>query len=116
MATSPNQQDASHPAHRPAEPEHPMMLDGGLVPGDVELMARCLLEEMLMVGTPADQLRTMTKDPEYQALCAMREVLGDRLDEILDQSLQRVGVHRFATNELTSDVRSASLTVSASGD
>jgi len=114
MATSPIQHDPLHPANRPAEPEHPMMLNGGMVLGDVELMARCMFEELLMVGTPADQLRSMTNDPEYQALYSMRDVLGDRLDEILDQTLQRVGVHRFATSESTSDVRSASLTVNAS--
>jgi hypothetical protein len=114
MATSPDQHDQTHPANRPAEPEHPMMLDGSMVPGDVELMARCLFEEMLMVGTPAARLRDMSNDPEYQALYAMRVAIGNRLDEILNETLCRVGVHHHTTDESTSDVRSASLTVHAS--
>jgi len=109
------QPDASHPANRPAEPDHPMMLDGAMTPGDVELMARCVFEELLMVGTPAEQLRAMAHDPEYQALYAMRDALGSRLDELLDESLRRVGVHRHITHESENDVRSATLTVNASG-
>lgn len=115
MATNPFDHDPSHPANRPAEPEHPMMLDGTMVPGDVELMARCIFEELLMVGTPSAQLRDMSNDPEYQALYAMRVSLGFRLDAILDETLRRVGVHRHVTSESESDVRSATLTVNASG-
>ena len=115
MAIEHFQHDATHPATRPAEPDHPMMLDGSMVPGDVELMARCIFEELLMVGTPGETLRAMSRDPEYQALYAMRDALGARLDELLDDTLRRVGVHRYITCESENDVRAATLTVNASG-
>jgi hypothetical protein len=115
MAIEHTQHDASHPANRPVEPDHPMMLNGSVVPGQVELMARCVFEELLMIGTPREHLRAMTHDPEYQALHAMRDALGSRLDELLDESLRRVGVHHLVTHESRSDVRAATLTVNASG-
>ena len=115
MATEHEHDGPSHPADRPVEPDHPMVLNGGAVMGNVELMARCMIEEMLQVGTPAERLRAMSRDPEYQALAAMRRSLGDRLDEIIEQALARVGVHRHATREATGDVRPASLTIGATG-
>lgn len=115
MAIEQLQHDASHPANRPAEPDHPMILDGSMVPGDVELMARCIFEELLLIGTPIEQLRAMSNDPEYQALYGMRLALGARLDELLDETRGRVGVHRHVTHESDNDVRTATLTINASG-
>lgn len=106
--------ESSHPADRPIEPEHPMILDGSMTPGDVEFMAVCLFEELLLVGTPLETLRAMTTDPEYQALYGMRLTLGSRLDAILDRIHARVGSHRHATRESHNDVRPATLTVNAS--
>lgn len=105
----------SHPADRPVEPDHPMMLNAGAVAGDMELMARCMIEEMLKVGLPAQQLRAMSHDAEYQALWSMRRALGARLDEIIDEALRRVGVHHHGERESQGDVRPATLTVGSSG-
>lgn len=106
--------ESLHPADRPIEPDHPMILDGSMTPGDVEFMAICMFEELLIVGTPLAQLRAMTTDPEYQALYGMRLALGSRLDAILDRIHARVGSHRHATRESASDVRPATLTIHAS--
>jgi len=117
LASSHHAQDdgAAHPADRPAEPEHPMMLNGQIVPGDVVIMARCLFEELLQVGLAPGEIAAMTHDPNYQALVSMRQQLGKALDDILDATVQRIGRHRFRTTEHTGHVQSASLTVSAAG-
>lgn len=106
---------ATHPADRPAEPEHPMMLNGQIVPGDVEIMARCLFEELLQVGVSPEELVALSHDPTYQALYSMRVQLGEGLDAILDRTVQRVGRHRHRTIEHTGDVQAVSLTVNAAG-
>lgn len=119
FASSPHSHEddaiASHPAERPAEPDHPMMLNGQIVPGDVEIMARCLFEELLQVGIAPAEIAAMTHDSNYQALISMRQQLGAGLDAILDATVQRIGRHRFRTSEHTGHVQSASLTVSAAG-
>jgi len=113
LGTEHDQPDAiDHPAQRPAEPDHPMALDGAVVAGDADLMARCMIEELLQVGLPARELLDMSRDPNYQALFAARRVLGDaRMDRLIDQTLSRVGQHRFRTVEQTGDVQAAPLTV-----
>lgn len=117
LAPSPHAHDesAAHPADRPAEPEHPMMLNGQIVPGDVEIMARCLFEELLQVGVSPEELVALSHDPTYQALYSMRVQLGEGLDAILDRTVQRVGRHRHRTIEHTGDVQAVSLTVNAAG-
>jgi hypothetical protein len=79
-------------------------------------MAVCVFEELLMIGTPVEQLRAMTCDREYQALFGMRLALGARLDAILDRVHARIGRHRHTTRESSNDVRPATLTVNATGD
>lgn len=104
-----------HPADRPVEPEHPMLLDGQFASGDVEIMARCLFEELLQAGVAPDELEALSHDPAYQALYALRVQLGERLDAILGQTLQRVGRHRHRTVEHLGNVQGVSLTVNAAG-
>jgi hypothetical protein len=107
--------ESTHPANRPIEPEHPMMLDGSMTPGDVEFMAACVFEELLMVGTPLERLRDMTIDPEYQALYGMRLALGPRLDEILDRIHGRADCERIRATQTTC-VRSTSCQPSTTGN
>ena len=73
----------THPADRPQEPEHPMYLDGDVVPGNVSLMVRCMVEEMLQIGMSADELITMSRDTNYQALYAAWQELGNEFDELV---------------------------------
>lgn len=104
--------DPSHPASRPMEPDHPLILDGGVVPGDAELMVRCMIEELLQVGLSRRELLGMSRDPNYQGLFAARRDLGDaRMDELMEDSFNRVGRHRHRTVEFTGEVQSATLTV-----
>lgn len=99
-------------ADRPAEPDHPMLLDGALVPGDLMLMVRCMLEEMLQVGLSPAELADMSRDENYQALFAARRSLGDsHFDELLDQIVRRVGRHRYRTVEATGDVQGVALSI-----
>lgn len=87
-----------HPAQRPAEPDHPMILEGGVVPGDTRYMAQCLLEEMLQAGLDRDDLLEMSRDPNYQALHAARVTLGDDPFElILQGAAARCGFLRVKT-------------------
>lgn len=75
-------------------------------------MARCMLEELLQVGMSAERLTAMTRDPEYQALYALRITLGDDvLDQLIDKTISRVGQHRHRTVEHTGDVQSVPLTI-----
>jgi hypothetical protein len=106
----------AHPAERPAEPDHPMMLDGHMVPGDVELMIRCMIEELLLLGTSFEDLCAMTREPNYQALYAARCEMGDeRMDAVLARTYQRVGRHHHADREHHGDVQPATLTIGRTG-
>lgn len=100
---------------RPAEPDHPMSLEGGMVPGDAALMATCMLEELLLLGTSADTLVHMTRTPMYQALHAARCTLGDvAMDALLDEVISRVGSFHHRTHEHAGDVQSVHLSVGLS--
>jgi hypothetical protein len=85
---------------RPAEPDHPMVLEGGVVPGDTRFMMTCLFEEMLQAGITPRELAEMSVNPRYQALYAGRIALGDEAtNSLLAQTAQRIGVHRVRTRE-----------------
>lgn len=117
MNIDPHDHDAtaSHPANRPTEPDHPMLLDGQCVPGDVVLMARCLIEELLLLGTSFDELSAMTREPNYQALFAARQQIGDKeMDRLLVETFARIGRHHHRDREHHGDVQSATLTVGRS--
>jgi hypothetical protein len=102
----------THPHDKPLEPDHPMQLDGLMAPGDVSLMARCMIEEMLQVGIAPDQLAAMTRHPEYQALYAARCTLGDdAMDKLLADTFTRIGAHRYRTVESAGTSTPASLTI-----
>lgn len=102
------------PWERPVRPDHPMVVEGGLVDGDTRLMAVCLFEELLRTGISARDLRCMSADPNYQALYAIRASLGDQqTDALLSATVGRVGVHRFQTRESTETSMPAMLTIGA---
>lgn len=114
--------DHLHPAagvkpwERPVQPEHPMVVEGGLVPGDTRLMAVCLFEELLRTGMSIRDLRSMSLDPNYQALHAIRATLGnEQTDELLAETAGRVGVHRFRIRESVETLTPAGLTIGATG-
>lgn len=101
-----------NPAERPAEPEHPMLLDGGSAPGDMALMARCMTEDLFQSGLSLQEVLEMSRDPNYQALFSMRVGLGDvRFEELVTGSAARVGRHRYRVNENTGTTQPVTLTV-----
>ena len=103
----------NHPADRPQEPDHPMYLDGDVVPGNVSLMVRCMVEEMLQIGMSAHELITMSHDTNYQALYAARQELGYQFDELVNDAYRRVGKFNFQTSEQDGTTQSATLTVNS---
>jgi hypothetical protein len=104
--------EAVHPAQRPVEPEHPMMLDGDVIPGDPLLMARCMIEELLMMGMPLDEVQALSRDPNIQALYSMRITLGESaFEEIVEEVAQRIGRRTYRTVEHTGDVQGVTLTL-----
>lgn len=104
--------DENHPSRRPVEPEHPMVLEGGVTQGDTAFMLRCMAEEFLIAGTSAASLVSMLRDPEYQALHAAVSVLGSEAAEaIVEEAASRVGVHRHSVRESLDQWSPATLTI-----
>ena len=104
------------PWERPAEPEHPMVVEGDVIPGDTAFMFRCLIEEMLRAGLSASELGAMSRNPNYQGLYAARVSLGgDAVDRIINEAAGSTGMHRVRMWEATGSAAPATLTVSAAG-
>ena len=111
---SDNDHPDAKPWERPVEPDHPMMVEGGIVDGDTAFMARCLFEELLRGGLSLHDLRAMTCNPQYQALYAIRTALGpERVELELARTAARVGIHRFVTKESIEQFAPATLTIGA---
>lgn len=99
---------------RPSEPDHPMILEGGMVEGDTRLMLRILAEELLRSGIEPDALMSLSRDAGYQALYAARCALGDGpADDEIRDAITRVGAGRAEVWESGARVSAATLTVSA---
>ncbi|MBK9189630.1 MAG: hypothetical protein IPM33_11820 [Phycisphaerales bacterium] len=103
------------PRLRPAEPDHPMSLEGDVISGDPALLVRCLAEEMLMGGMSGPELTALSHSPQYQSLYAARVSLGhEATDRILGEVFARVGV--FSSEVWESPIQDetpVALTVSA---
>ncbi len=92
--------------NKPSEPDHPMLLDGRVIPGDTVFMVRCLFEEMLFAGLTSNRLMEMSHSPYYQGLYAARTALGDsKFNEILHDVSARIGVHQVRVSEVSVDQR-----------
>ncbi|MCA9410792.1 MAG: hypothetical protein KC944_06260 [Candidatus Omnitrophica bacterium] len=86
--------------NRPIEPDHPMSLEGGVIDGDLRLMVRCQLEDMLMFGTRPEELLAMADDPNFQGLYAAKQTLGqESFEKIFEETLKRIGIHRVSSEE-----------------
>jgi hypothetical protein len=86
-----------HPATRAVEPEDPMTLNATSVPGDPEVMLRCVIQEYARMGWDAPAILGLFRDPLYPALHALLDWYGEpRLRERLHAELARIGVLRFA--------------------
>jgi len=92
-------------SERPAAPDPAMILEGGVVPGDVTLLVRCMVEELLQMGMAFEQVVAMSHDAGYQALFAARQTMGDQdFDRVIEDCHRRVGrvVHRTSEPETQS--------------
>jgi hypothetical protein len=98
----PNPNDCcSGECDRPAEPDHPMMLDGEVAPGDTEFMLRCFFEEYVQQGMSADDLWQMCSGTYFQALHAGLAVLGEkRVRTIIDSVVRDMAGLRVRHREL----------------
>ncbi len=102
------------PKDRPAEPDHPMSLEGGFVDGDPAFMLQCLAEDFLQSGTEAGELAQMSRNRFYQALFAARQAVGDeRADQILSNAVARAAGVRITVWESNAQDAPVDLTVSA---
>ena len=101
----------------PIAPEAPMIIEGGVLPGDPGLMLRCMLEELLGGGQSTISLRAMAQDPNYQALHAARAVLGDAtFERLIAETAARVGVAHCCVQETPATEFPAELTISRASD
>ncbi len=102
------------PWMRPAEPDHPMMIDGGVTSGDAALMLRCMVEEYLLAGHAPQAILAMCENAEYQAFHAAMHSLGrDRAAAIISDAAKRVGHHHVQFSESTATAQATTLTISA---
>jgi len=66
-----------HPATRSVELEDPMNLHATAVPGDPEVMLRCLVQEFAGMGWDAEQIMPLFRDPFYPALNSLWCAYGE---------------------------------------
>lgn len=105
-----------HPAQLPAEPDHPMELNGCLVPGDPALMLRIQLEEYMMTGTPLHELRRMMNEPQYQSLYGAAKAIGhEKATATFNRLAAAVGSLRCTLTEYQGQSDAVDLTINATG-
>lgn len=105
------------PWQRPAEPDHPLLVEGGVIDGDTELMFRCMVEEYLLAGYSPDAIHEMCGQPNYQAFYAAVHSIGpERAQSIIADAAERVGRHRVRFHESGATAQSATLTIGASAE
>jgi hypothetical protein len=85
-----------HPASRPIELDDPLDLNATMVPGDVELMFRSVVQEYAWMGWGTEPILGLFRDPFYPALHGLWLTLGEaetrtRIEEVL----ARTGVIHF---------------------
>ena len=92
-----------------------MMVEGGVVDGNTELMFRCMVEEYLLAGHSPQAIFTMCDQPNYQAFHAAMHSLGRaRAESIITDAAARVGCHRAQFAESNATAKAATLTIGAS--
>lgn len=103
------------PWQRPAEPDHPMMVEGDVIDGDTSLMFRCMVEEYLLGGHSPREILDMCSRPEYQAFhAAMLSIGRTRGESIIADAAACVGHHRVRFSESSATATSVTLTMNAS--
>ena len=115
--SEPRAAEAVPPWQRPAEPDHPMLVDGAVIDGDTELMFRCLVEEYLLAGHSPETIHEMCAQANYQAFYAAVLSIGpERARSIIADAAERIGRHRVRFFESGATTTSVTLTIGASAD
>lgn len=92
-----------------------MLVEGGVVDGDTELMFRCMVEEYLLAGHAPETIREMCRQPNYQAFHAAVHWIGPgRAQVIIADAVERIGRHRVRFHESGATTTPATLTIGAS--
>jgi hypothetical protein len=87
-----------HPATREMLPEDPMEMQAFEIPGDPMLMLRLLVEEFARMGTSADEIMRLARDPFYQSFHNLWQLYGeDDLRRRVAETIARCGVTRVRT-------------------
>lgn len=85
-----------HPVTRQVEPDDPLDLNATLVPGDVDLMFRSVVQEYAWMGWGTEPILGLFRDPFYPALHGLWEALGEEETRArIDVVLTRTGVIHF---------------------
>jgi hypothetical protein len=89
-----------HPATRPAEADDPLEMHAIPLPGDPELMLRCVVEEYARAGWDAGQVLGLFEDPFFPALAGLRRHFGAAgLRERVTDLVGRTGVFQLRVTE-----------------
>jgi hypothetical protein len=102
---------------RPPAPDAPLIVEGGVLPGDTRFMLGCMIEELLCGGMTPREIDALARDANYQALFAARETLGDDVfRSLLAGAAVRVGSHSCRVRETPPTTFEAALTVHGAAD
>lgn len=89
---------------RPDAPVAPMMLSADQAVGDPATMLACLVEDYARLGTPAETIRSLFREPFFQATFGLRELFGgEEIERRVEAILGRCGVFNVRIVELPVD-------------
>ena len=90
-------------ADKDFEPDDPMGLVGvGIPGGEPDLMAECLVEEYVRLGTSDAQLLAIFKNPFFAGAHALYRSRGEeRIKTVIERARAQWGRPRFTTTEST---------------
>ena len=94
---------ADHGSSKQAEPEDPLDLVGTVVPGgDLEVLARCFIEEFAAMGYDGDRIFELFRHPQYVAVHPVYRAKGEAATRrLIDHVLAECGV--FCVDESIRD-------------
>ncbi len=94
---------ADHGSSKQAEPGDPLDLVGTVVPGgDLEVLARCFIEEFAAMGYEGDRILELFRQPQYVAVHPVYRAKGETATRrLIDDVLAECGV--FCVDESIPD-------------
>ena len=89
---------ATHGAAKQAEAADPLDLVGRRVPGgDIDVLARCFIEEFAAMGYGCDQILELFRQPQYIALHPAYRAKGEAaIRDLIQEVLADCGVFRVS--------------------